>query len=64
MRYHVMDGVSNTPCEEASDKVLPYSYLKTEIDFILIWYKIGSLENTGYPNGVPNWGTYLGGYQN
>ena len=21
---------------------------------------IGSIENAGYPNGVPNWGTYLG----
>ena len=24
----------------------------------------GSIEDAGYPNGVPNWGTYLGGCQN
>ena len=24
----------------------------------------GSLENTGYPNGLPYWGTYLGGCRN
>ena len=24
---------------------------------------MGSLENTGYPNGLPHWGTYLGGCQ-
>ena len=24
----------------------------------------GSLENTGYSNGLPHWGTYLGGCRN
>ena len=34
--------------------------------WLLIKYiqRNGSLENIGYPDGVPNWGTDLGGYQN
>ena len=31
--------------------------------FVAIWLVIGvggSIENAGYPNGLPDWGTYLG----
>ena len=34
MRYHVMDGINNTLFEESSDKVFPFSSLKTEFDLI------------------------------
>ena len=38
----------------------PFKTIQNYVNNKIKSLKAGSIENAGYPNGLPNWGTYLG----
>ena len=43
---------------------LRFQRLNIDVDTIDSSTQYGSIENTGHPDRVPNWGTYLSGCKN
>ena len=58
--------------EDIRESEISYVVMLSRVQYMSTWTAAssliagftGSLENTGYSNGLPHWGTYLGGCRN